>query len=212
MKVIYCLGLVFAGCYFESAVRNASNLALYWANKQDLLQGLLPYLVPVFFGYLYAFDVRSHWSENRLKNDVMAYVGSTLLIGYPLYVSLSFWLAGSGLDATSMRVRLAATLLLAGNLVVAFLTWRAALIQGHPFTMPWGDRRKGNGVESEREVESEKEDGDSEETGDAGDEETAAVEADAAAEGYSSDVGADEEDAGDPDDDREVIEENPPKQ
>ncbi len=47
MGAIYRLGLIIAGCYFEGAVRNASQLALYWIGKQDALLGFLPHLIPV---------------------------------------------------------------------------------------------------------------------------------------------------------------------
>ncbi len=138
MKWMYRLGLIIAGCYFESAVRNTSQLVLYWANKQDLLQGLLQYLVPVFLGYVFALDVRDHWSDNRLKNDIMAYTGSTILTGYPLLISLSLWFAGEGLDPTTVKIRLAATLLLVANAVIIVLVWHSAISKGYPLSMPWG--------------------------------------------------------------------------
>ncbi|MGE5578918.1 MAG: hypothetical protein ACM3WU_02640 [Bacillota bacterium] len=138
MGAIYRLGLIMAGCYFEGAVRNATQLALYWIGKQDALQGFLPYLIPIFFGYVFALDVRSHWSDSLLKNDIMAYVGSTLLIGYPLLITLSLWFAGSGVDPATLRIRITATVLLLVNLIIAALVWRTAVRQGHPLSMPWG--------------------------------------------------------------------------
>lgn len=138
MGAIYRLGLIIAGCYFEGAVRNASQLALYWIGKQDALLGFLPYLIPVLFGYIFAVNVGDHWSDSLLKNDIMAYVGSTLLTGYPLLVSLSLWFAGAGLDPTSSKVRIASTVLLLVNLAIAVLVWRSAIRRGYPLSLPWG--------------------------------------------------------------------------
>ena len=138
MKLIYRLGLIIAGCYFESAVRNSTQLVLYWAGQQDALQGFLPYLLPVFFGYVFALDVRSHWSQSRLKNDIMAYVGSTILVGYPLLISSSLWFAGADVDPTTAKVRIASTVLLFANLAVVALVWRGALAHGFPLSLPWG--------------------------------------------------------------------------
>lgn len=139
MGFIYRLGLIIAGSYFEGAVRNTSQLVLYWIGKPDALQGFLPYLVPVFFGYVFALDVRSHWSDSRLKNDVMAYVGSTLLIGYPLLISLSLWFTGAEVDSLTARIRMASTVLFFANLLIAAVVWRAAVRRGFPLSMPWGN-------------------------------------------------------------------------
>jgi len=136
--IIYRLGLIIAGSYFEGAVRNTAQLVLYWIGRPDALQGFLPYLIPVFFGYVFALDVRSHWSDNRLKNDIMAYVGSTLLVGYPLLISLSLWLTGTEVDSLTARIRIASTVLFFANLVIAAVVWRAAVRRGYPLSMPWG--------------------------------------------------------------------------
>lgn len=149
MKLIYRLGLIIAGCYFEGAVRNATQLVLYWIGHPDALQGFLPYLIPVFFGYVFALDVRSHWSEKRLKNDIMAYVGSTLLVGHPLFISLSLWSAGAGVDPTTAKIRVVATILLFANLAIAAMVWRGAVRRGFPLSMPWGGVSAGKTGEDE---------------------------------------------------------------
>lgn len=138
MKWLYRITLIIAGCYFESAIRNVVQMSLYWIERPDVLKGFLPYIVPVFMGYVYALEAREHWSQNRLKNDIMAYMGSTVLIGYPLLVSISLWLAGRKVEAATSSIRIVSTAVLALNLAIAVLVWRKAVREGMPFSLPWG--------------------------------------------------------------------------
>jgi len=115
--------------------------------QQDSLQGFLPYLIPVFFGYVFALDVKSHWSDNRLKNDIMAYVGSTLLVGYPLLISLSLWFAGAEVDPTTSKIRVVTAALFFVNLLIAAFVCRGAVTRGFPLSLPWGGVSGGKDTE-----------------------------------------------------------------
>lgn len=138
MKWLYRITLILAGCYFESAIRNVVQMSLYWIGKPNLVQGFLPYIVPVFLGYVYAVEVREHWSESRVKNDIMAYMGSTVLIGYPLLISITLWLAGLNVESPIALVRTIATIVLLVNLAIAALVWRKPVVDGLPISLPWG--------------------------------------------------------------------------
>lgn len=138
MRVLYRIALVIAGCVFEGVIKDAVQTLLYWINKADALYGLIPYMVPVLLGYVYALEVSGHWSHSRLKNDAMAYMGSTVLIGYPLYVSVTLWLPGSRAESLASTIRIISTAVFAVNLAVATLVWRKAALAGMPFSLPWG--------------------------------------------------------------------------
>jgi hypothetical protein len=138
LKWLYRITLVVAGCYFESAIRNVTEMVLYWIRQPNLVRGLVPYILPVLLGYVYALEVRGEWSRSRLKNDIMAYMGSTVLIGYPLLLSISFWIAGSDVSREIATIRTVSTIVLLANLTIAALVWRDGVRKGYPFSLPWG--------------------------------------------------------------------------
>ncbi len=138
MKWPYRIGLIIAGCYVESAIRNATGVVLYWMGKPDLLQGFIPYTVPVVLGYLFLLNLGRHWSDSRLKNDIMGYTVAVLLVGYPLLVTCSMWISSETADPTTVRIRTVATSLLAAGIVTIVLVARSAVHGGVPLSMPWG--------------------------------------------------------------------------
>jgi hypothetical protein len=157
LEWLYRIGLVIAGCYVESAIRNASGVVLYWAGKSEILQGFVPYIVPVVLGYLLLLDLEKHWSNNRLKNDVMGYTVAVLLTGYPLLVTLSMWINSDIADPTSVPIRYVASALLAVGVLATVLFGRSAARKGVPLSMPWGTvtgraevpQAEGGGTEAE---------------------------------------------------------------
>ncbi len=138
MKWLYRITLVVTGCYFESAIRNVTEMVLYWVRQPNAVRGLLPYILPVLFGYVYAVEVRNQWSGSRLKNDIMAYMGSTIMVGYPLFLTISFWILGSGISQEVALIRNVSTAVLLINLIIAALVWREGVRKGYPFSLPWG--------------------------------------------------------------------------
>ena len=151
MKWLYRIGLVIAGCYVESAIRNTSGTILYWAGKSDVLQGFLPYTVPVVLGYLFLLDLDKYWSDNRLKNDIMGYTVAVLLVGYPLLFTCSLWSDSEIIDPTTLRIRTAVTGLLALGVLVIVLTGRSAAKKQVPLSLPWGTVTSGQARAQEEE-------------------------------------------------------------
>lgn len=153
MKWLYRIGLVVLGCYLESALRNVSGIVLYWAGKGDLLQGFVPYLVPVALGYLCVLDLEKHWSDVRLKNDIMGYTVSVLLLGYPTLITLSLLINSAPGDPLATTIRGVALSLLVLGILVVFLVARRAVRRGVPLSFPWGTE-SGVVVESDESGES----------------------------------------------------------
>ena len=59
-------------------------------------------------------------------------------MGYPLLISLSLWFAGTEVDPTTSKVRIASTVLFFLNLLIAVLVSRSAVTRGFPLSLPWG--------------------------------------------------------------------------
>ncbi len=135
MRWFYRLGLVMLGSWFENAVRNATGVVLYWFGKSDILDGLVPYIVPVALGYLFVLDIGRHWTDNRLANDLMGYSVAVQITGYPLLFTGMLWVAG---DPTTLALKWASTGLFLLGAAVTVLIGVSASKKRVPFSLPWG--------------------------------------------------------------------------